>query len=400
MTGIRLGKVAFLVNLIFQCAFLSLYYIFSVSLQQIVGSSGELFFVAYGIYHLIIAITLMVCMFFLPKINKTQNIYRCAISMLATFILILLFPKGPFGVLFIFIEAIFLAIGQLLSFTYFWSLTVSEERGRIAGFIGFFTIPFTWITALLAESLELFGGVLLAVFLILGILATKLLKPEESHLSEGSNERVGSYYEKRAVLLYAIPWILFSLVNGIFDRSLSLNLDFSRDLYVMLLVLQTIAAAFGALGGGIVADLFGRKLSLSSSLTLYGISIALSGFAQNIEVFYFVFIVSGLNWGILWSLYGSVVWGDLANEQNCVKRYASGLIIFYLPLALGLLFTSQILLIPVVWSALAGCSLIFISNLPLFLAPELLSEDFRDKIRLRLHMKAVKKLDEESHSQG
>lgn len=398
MTGVKLSKAAFFVNLIFQLVFLSVYYISLSLIQQFVGSSADELSLVSGAFNLVIVITLMVCMLFLQRI-KVMKIYRCAIAMLATLITLPFFPVGYFGLLPIFITGVFFAIGQLLSFTYFWSMTVSEERGRIAGFIGFFSIPFAYIAAILAGFLDILGCVLLAAFLVFGILATKLLKPESS-ISENIEEKQGSYHERRVALLYAIPWVLFSLVNGILDRSIALNTSVPEALYFSLLILQTIAAAFGAVGGGMIADLLGRKLSLSFSLTLYGISMALSGFVQNTEVLYFVFAVSGLNWGILWSLYGSVVWGDLADERNCVKRYSSGLIIFYLPLALGLLFTPQIEQIPVIWSALIGCSLIFLSNIPLFLAPELLSEGFRDKVRLRLHMNVVKKLDKESRSQG
>lgn len=388
--------------MVLQCAFLSLYYILSTSLiQQFVGSADESF-LSYGTFHLIIAITLLLCMFFIKKINKVRSIYRCSIALLATLIILLLFPNGPVGLLLVFIASIFFAIGQLLSFTHFWSITISEERGRIAGFIGLIAIPLAYIVNLLAQFLDLFGTVILAAFFILGILATKFLKPEESPISKNNKEKEGGYYEKRTALLYAIPWIIFSVVNSTFDRNISLNVIQSspESIYFSILLLQTIAAGFGALGGGIISDFFGRKISLSFSLTLYGISTALGGFVQNTEVTYLVSAVSGLNWGILWSLYGSVVWGDLADEQNCVKRYSRGLIIFYFPLALGLLISPQISQISVVWSALIGCSLIFISNIPLFLAPELLSEDFRDKIRLKLHMNVVKKVNKKLHSQG
>ena len=403
MTGVRLSKTGFFINLILQFAFTSLYYISASSLiEQIVGSSDGLSLIAIGTFHLIIVITLLVCMVFIQKINEVRNIYRYSIAMLATFISLLLFPEGPFGLLPVFIAGVFFAISQLLSFTYFWSVTVSEERGRIAGFIGFLAIPLAFIVSLMAQFLDLFGIVMLAVFLILGILATNFLKPEEYIPSKKNEKKVGSYHEKRTVFLYTIPWIIFSIVNNTFDKNISFNAAQSvpEPLYVSLALLQLLGVAFGALGGGIIADLFGRKLSLSFSLTLYGFSTALGGFAQNIEIAYFVYLVNGLTWGILWSLYGLVVWGDLANGQDFVKRYSVGLVIFYLPLSLGAIFSVQILQMPLIWSALVGCSLIFLSNVPLFLAPELLSEDFRNEIKLKLHMNVVKKLDRKLRSQG
>jgi hypothetical protein len=43
--------------------------------------------------------------------------------------------------------------------------------------------------------------------------------------------------------------------------------------------------------------------------------------------------------------------------------------------------------------------LIFLSNIPISLAPELLPSDFRERIKLKLHMSAVKKI-KRSRSQG
>lgn len=402
LTGIRIRKPAFLTNLVLQFAFTSLYYVSSTSLlDRFITSSDESSQLAFGTFHFVIVTTLIICMFCLQNISKVKNIYMCSISLLLTFITILFFPEGPFGLVLVFIGGAFFAMGQLLSFTYFWSSTVPEERGRIAGFIGFLVLPLAFITRVLAGSLDLFGVVMLLVVLILGILATHFLKPEEITRKQ-NEEPSGSYYERRTILLYAIPWIIFCIINSTLDRNISLNIlqGVPESLPISPVLVQLVGIAFGALGGGFVADLFGRKLSLSSSLTLYGISTALGGFAQNTEVAYFVYLVNGLTWGILWSMYGSVVWGDLANGKDCVKRYASGLVIFYFPICLVMLFSTQISQISVVWSALLGCSAIFLSNLPLFLAPELLSESFRDKIRLRLHMSAVKKLDKESRSHG
>jgi hypothetical protein len=59
----------------------------------------------------------------------------------------------------------------------------------------------------------------------------------------------------------------------------------------------------------------------------------------------------------------------------------------------------QILQIPLVISSLGSCLLIFLSNIPIFLAPELLPSDFREKMRLKLHMSAVKKM-KQSQNQG
>jgi MFS family permease len=132
---------------------------------------------------------------------------------------------------------------------------------------------------------------------------------------------------------------------------------------------------------------------------LYGISSALAGISTNFALLYFVYFANGFSWGILLVMYTFVIWGDLSNKENCAKMYAIGFIVFYLTQGIGLLPLGQILQIPLVISSLGSCLLIFLSNIPIFLAPELLPSDFREKMRLKLHMSAVKKM-KQSQNQG
>lgn len=145
---------------------------------------------------------------------------------------------------------------------------------------------------------------------------------------------------------------------------------------------------------------FFQKSALAISLTLFGISIILGGLFQTTGVLYFMYIVNGLTWGILSTLYGSVVWGDLGDKENVVKRYSMGLMIFYLVTGIGFLFIPQTSQISLVTSAFLGCFLVFLSNIPLILAPELLSSDFRDKIKLILHVNTLKRIGKKAENHG
>ena len=187
---------------------------------------------------------------------------------------------------------------------------------------------------------------------------------------------------------------MFSLINVTLAKSISFHISqqVSSPSYLFLTVLQLVAAFFGALSGGVIADFFGRRASLVFSLTLYGVSSALAGIASSYAVLYFVYIANGLSWGILLAMYSFVVWGDLANKENSAKMYAIGFMIFYVSQVIGLLPFEQMLQTPLFVSALVSCLLIFLSNIPIFLAPELLPSDFREKIKLKLHITAVKKI--------
>jgi hypothetical protein len=319
--------------------------------------------------------------------------------MMITLMAVLLFfaPNDGLKIAVLFIIGVFLSLGLLWVLTYFWKLTVSEERGRVSGFIGFVALPLNFIVAyLIAPSLDFLGTIALSIIVSLGILVIVLLKPKKE-MSTAKKNAEGSYFEKRTVLLYSIPWVIFSLVNVTLAKnaSVSISQQVSSSFYLFLLGLQFIGVVFGSVIGGTIADLFGRRLSLALSLTAYGTSAALVGIFTSNEVLSLVYVVNGLSWGILFTMYIFVVWGDLANNANCAKMYSVGLATYYLAIGIGLLWQISI---PIVISSLVTCLLVFLSNVPIALAPELLSPYFLERMRIRLHMKAVKKISKQSRN--
>lgn len=297
----------------------------------------------------------------------------------------------------LFIIGVFFSIAQLTSFTYFWNTTQSEERGRIGGIIGFISLQFFFISNyVFASSSDFFGKILIGI--VLSIVAALAILLIRAPINGSAKKITAEYYaEKRTIILYSIPWILFSLINATLAKNISANTSelLSSSFYLFLVILQTVAALFGALGGGFIADHFGRRLTLALSVTLYGVSMVFRAFIANEVTFLFAFIAEGLSWGVLLMLYSFVIWGDLSNSKNCSKLYAIGLIAFYLATGIGQLpsFISEISLLG---SALISCLMIFLSNLPIALAPELLSSDIREKMRLKKYMKTIKKIAKEA----
>jgi hypothetical protein len=396
--GILLTKRGFLVNLIFSFIFFTWYFVFSIYvIRDVVISSADNRLAVQASFHFTIAIVLLLTSFFIHRFNKLRVIYACSIVASMVTVLFFFVSNDIFRLIFIFVVGIFFSMGQLAFFTYFWNLTVPEERGRIGGLIGFVSLPFCSIGIVLAETLDFPGTVMLSVILGLGVLTVILLRPEKAVLTAKKNE-IGSYPEKRTILLYSIPWMMFSIINAALAWNVSVNTAqlVSSSFYFSLNVLQLIGTLFGALSGGIIADFFGRRSSLALSLTLYGISSALVGLVNNAAIFSFAYIANGLSWGMLLTLYIFVVYGDLANKENCGKMYSIGLIIFYL--TMGITFFAPTLQIPLVISSLASCLLIFLSNVPIILAPEFLPSDFREKMKLKLHMRTLRKIGKRSQN--
>jgi len=401
MSGVQLTKRGFLVTMILFFSFFSLYYVFSLFiLRHVVGSSTETYLIAEASFNFVIAITILLNSFFIHAPGKIRVIYKYYSATSIVTILLLFTSSIVLRLIIIFVAGVFFSIGQLAGFAYFWSLTVSEERGRVAGLIGFFALPIAYIVGGMAETFDFFGTIMLGVILSSGILVIRLLRPQKKAILTTKRDEKGCYPEKRTILLYSVPWAVFSLINATLARNVSVYVSESVPFsyYMVLAVLQLVAAIFGALGGGIIADFFGRRLSLVFSLTLYGIASALVGLVKNYEMFAFVYIINGLNWGILLTLYLLVVWGDLASKESCAKTYSIGLIIFYLATGVGILLTYQISQIPLIISSLVSCLLIFLSNIPLTLAPELLSSDFREKIKLKLYMNVVRRIGKPSQN--
>jgi hypothetical protein len=401
-TGVLLNKRGFLIILILLFTFLTWYSIVSFSiLEYITNSSTELYIIVYATFNFIIATTLLLGSFFIHRFKTIHVMYEC--SIITTALTPLLFISNiNLSLIIVFIQGIFFSLGQLASLVYFWNLTVPEERGRVVGIAGFFILPLFQIMSVITQIIGFTWAIVMTIFLSLGILTIRLFEPKNKSSLTRKKVEESYHHEKKSVFFYTIPWILFSLVNVTLARNISINImeEVPSSLYTFLLILQFVSSGFGAFVGGIVADLMGRRSALGVSLTLYGITLVLGGLFQTRGVLYFLYIVSGLTWGILWTLYGYVVWGDLGNRENVVKRYSMGLMIFYIITGIGFLLLPKIAQISLVTSSFLGCFLVLIANIPIIIAPELLSSDFRDKIKLKLHVKTLKRIGKKAKNQG
>lgn len=381
-------------------AFFTFYFIFSIHvLPKAFGLSGAHLPLVQAFFSLTIVITFLVLSILKFKPIRTRTLFG---TYLATFMfnVLLLFVSGEIVIsIIVFLVGVLVSVGQLSFLAHFWKKTLSEERGRIGGIIGLATLPiYVVLSNFVASDLDLSGTVILAAALSLVPLVTGLLR-KKSELAVTKKEAF--YPENRTIILYSIPWFLFCLINSTLSKNISLNAIqlVSSSSFGFMIILQGVATFIGTLIGGILADFFGRRLTLALSVTLYGIGMALSGLIQNATFAYFSFFAEGLSWGILLTLYIFVIWGDLANKENYTRLYALGLIAFYFASAIEP-FSTLVSQIPSVQSAFLGCTIIFLTNVPIALAPELQSSDFLERIRIKMHIKAAKKIAKKYEDQG
>lgn len=391
LTNIKMSKSAFAIVCIPYYVCLTWYIIFSTFFPSFIVDS-ETFSTCSAIFNFIIVFALLFGLFIIRKINKIYAIYTWSAFSLIGTILIFFASNGTLKLTMYYLLGGLFGISQLAFFTLFWDLTVLEERGRMSGLMGFISLSIFVFSTAIAGSLDFLGLLMLVVFLNLVIFSIKILNPKKILILTAKKTQKVYDPDKRMIILYLVPWIVFSLINA----TLAVNISFgvsqlvSPDIFILFSFLQGVGAGFGALIGGIIADFFGRRVSLAFGLTLYGFSSALVGLGKY-EMFYLVYVANGLNWGILSSLYLLTIWGDLSTTESCANRYSLGLIIFYLSAGIGRILVPQIYQIPMTTASILVCSFIFLSNIPLILAPELLPTDFREKIRLKSYIYLLKK---------
>jgi len=395
LTGVRSSKRILIFVLIPCFSLFSWYYVFSNNvLELIVDEPIETFSLYNASFNFMISLTLILSTSLIRRIEKTSVLYSWSILSIIGTIFIILAPTEISRLAIYLLLGIVFGVGVSAFFAFFWDLTVPEERGRVAGLMGFIFLPLLILVAVPLEKLDLFRTATLCIILNLAPLAIKLLNPEKTTILTKKENPKGYNPEKRTILLYSIPWVIYSLINATLARTVSFYImqHFSPSSPVLLGVLQIVAGGLGSIIGGVIADFFGRRISLAFGLTLFGFSSAISGLAQRYEVFCLAFIGTGLTWGILLILYSFVIWGDLATKETCAHRYSIGLAIFYSASGLGALFSPEMLQISLLIASVVSCLLIFLSNVPLILAPELLPSDFREEIRLQLYVSLVKRI--------
>jgi MFS family permease len=390
--GLLIRKRDFLVSTFLFFVFYTSYFVYSSLIPKYIISSDYVS-ITQATSSFVIALTFMVSMFFVDGINKLKLI---CISLIGNGLMtILLFvSNGPLRMLFFLALGVFVGLGFLGFLTYFSKLTVVEERGRVSGVLGFVALPLSFVVDyLIAPGLNFLGVVLLSSFLSLGIMLVFFFNWNRKVLPAKNEER--KYPEKKAVFLYSIPWLIFCLVNVTLAKNVTaiVSLQVSSQFYLSLIALQVIGVILGCLIGGLLADWFGRRLSLALSLTLYGIGTALIGILPDTRLLAGVYTINGFSWGILFTLYIFVIWSDLANKENCAKMYGIGLAIYYMTLGIG--FIVQVSL-PLMISSLLACLLVFLSNIPLSFAPELQSLYLRELMKIKLHLNTLKKIGKKS----
>jgi MFS family permease len=276
----------------------------------------------------------------------------------------------------------------------FANITKIDNRARFGSivilvmFLGIFAFEFV-----MPKNLFL-GALALAAWRFSGLVG---ILPLESFLEDKKQQKsppMVSVLTDRSVLLYLIPWTIFSLINYL-GWPINSRIHGEDFVYFSALINSVIAGIFAPIAG-FLADSTGRKRTLVSGFIIFGIGYAVLGINPfNIYAWYFYSLVDGVAWGIIYVIFWFTIWGDLANGKSSEKYYAVGIIPYSLS---GFL---RVTLGPYIANTVSEYAIfsfaaffLFLAVVPLMYAPETLPEKTLRERELRSYIEKAKRVRE------
>jgi hypothetical protein len=293
-----------------------------------------------------------------------------------------------------------IGIGFPSCLSYFANSTSIENRGFVGGII-WSTVGFTVLLfAFLMSTLEPWSAIIvLTLWRLFGGIGFLLLSKKFETPEILGAQGVPSYLElicNRQMLLYLFPWIMFSLIN--FAEAPLLGIVFNADVFAFLQLVEFAFVGIFAVVGGIIADIAGRKRVIIAGFVMLGIEYAALSVFSSLPFAPYLFVtLDGITWGLLFSVFLTVVWGDLGEHYEKEKYYTLGGVPFLLSTILTILIRLYAENIPPSTAFTIASFFLFLAVIPLMYAPETLPEKtMKDRDLKSYTEKALKKAQKEA----
>ncbi len=320
---------------------------------------------------------------------------------IATFLLALVSPSAPIfnGLVIAFLGAS-IGLGLPSCLSYFAKQAAIEKRGLISGAIWGGVAFCVLILGILTNTLGAIDLILIlgAWRLIGGVIFFFLdRKPVVAEV-----QKIPSYLSilhKRETLLFLLPWVMFLVIN--FTEKPILQHFFGATQYSFVEAAEFVFIGIFAFIGGLVADIGGRKRVVIAGFVMLGFEYAtLSVFSSStntVLVSYIFMVLDGITWGLLFSVFFTVVWGDLGEHYEKEKFYVLGGVPLLLTTFLSVLITPYAASIPIGTAFTVASFFLFVAVIPLMYAPETLPEKAMHERDLKGYVeKALKQVDKET----
>jgi len=352
----------------------------------------------WGIYNLAIISFGLIGAIFSNKIRRITFFYLwISLGTIASF-LVCLFPYLP--VISIspisFFCGISLGLGMPSLLAYFAEQTTFEKRGSYGGLLFFMASGIAPFVVILSGASLMLSALISLIWRLSGLVALIIKKPTEKTDYEKMKQPQFRYmlFDRR-VMLYFIPWLMFSFIFGF--QKITLEKIVTTDFYDLLRIIQSIFGAASALISGFICDRIGRKRVVIYGFISLGIAYGVVSIAPDTSPipFYFYSIIDGIAWGIFIVMFVLILWGDLSflSAHYGEKYYALGSFPFFFADITGFLFAPYVS-IPATATFSIASFFLFLAVLPLMFAPETLPEKKIKERELKKYIEKAKKIRE------
>ena len=288
-------------------------------------------------------------------------------------------------------------VGLPSCLAYFADATSVENRGTYGGItwgaIGLSVLVLELVIVVgKLDAAQSFGA--LALWRLIGFAVFFPISRGQSKTD--SDARVQSYksiLDRRDMMLYLLPWVLFSLVN--FIEAPILRNSFGDNMADLAAIFEVVISGVVAVVAGFVADLVGRKRIAITGFILLGLEYAfLSLFSATQTTWYIYTLFDGIAWGMFATVFFMTMWGDLAQDNQKERYYLLGGLPYLLASFLSQLVTPFVGAIQTSAAFSLASFFLFLAMLPLIYAPETLSERRIREMELKSYLEKAKKVKE------
>jgi MFS family permease len=348
----------------------------------------------FATYFAAVAVTAIIGSKYLPRARNKSLYLWPFLGAIATLLLGALYSQNVLiDALIAFSLGTSVGIGLPSCLSYFAESSSIETRGFSGGLtwsgVGITVLVFAFFLTILGNW-EAF--IALAIWRLLGGIG--FLGLDRKYKKQQLIQKSPSYFElirKREILLYLVPWIMFSLIN--FAEAPILENVFGPETFAFIQLVEFAIIGIFAFVGGIVADISGRKRVVIAGFIMLGIEYAvMSVFSSSPEALYLYLTFDGITWGLLVSVFFTTVWGDLGENQVKEKYYTLGGLPYLLSNFLSILIEPYAKGIHTALAFSFASFFLFIAVIPLMYAPETLPEKAMKDRELKSYVEKAQKL--------
>jgi MFS family permease len=347
-----------------------------------------------GIYFIFIAVSAIIGGIVLPRARKKGIALWITLGMISSVSMLLISDgNGPFNTIILALLGISIGIGLPSALAYFANQTKVIKRGFLGGLTWFSIGVFVFILIIIINFLGTFSGILILILWRTIGLSIFLFSTRGKSI-ETPTQRIDTYryiLGRRDVILYLIPWIMFSVINYLIGIPITTNLmGSSADFYTFIVL---VISGFFALFGGIFADQVGRKKVVITGFIIIGIAYAsLSLFFGNMLSWILYSVLDGAAWGMLAVVFFMALWGDLSQGSEKERYYVLGGLPYLLAGFLPIIISPYVSLIEPNMAFSLASFFLFLAVLPLLYAPETLPEKSVKDRELKNYIEKAKKI--------